>query len=69
MQFFTARFPNDRAHSHVCLFRRNVLGSKVIYRGSAAGVSVERRFCPNPPQKPQEGDCIHLADFLWRHCM
>ena len=39
-----------------------------MYRGSAAGVLVERGFCSNTPQKPQKGDRIHLVDLLRRHC-
>ena len=35
-----------------------------MYRGSAAGVLVERGFCSNPPQKSQKGDYIHLVNLL-----
>ena len=57
----------DKGYSHVSLFRRNFWASKVMYRGSAAGVLVERGFCSNPPQTPQKDDCVHLVDFLRRH--
>ena len=42
----------DRVHSHVSLFRRKFWASKVIYRGSVAGILVERGFCSNLPQTP-----------------
>ena len=57
----------------VVLFRRKVWASKVMSRGSAAGVLVKRGFCANPamipPQKSQKGDHIHVVNFLRRHCM
>ena len=63
LQFFKACFPNDKVYScvcsHVCLFQKKFWPSKVMYRGSAAGVTVERGFCSNLPQKPRKGDDIH----------
>ena len=64
MQFLKAYFPNDRVYSHFCLFRRKLWASKVICRGSVAGVLVERVFCSNPPRKPQEVDGIRSLGFL-----
>ena len=64
MQIFKAYFPNDRVYSHFCLFPRKRWASKVICRGSVAGVLVERVFRSNPPQKPEEGDGIRSLEFL-----
>ena len=69
MQFFRSRFPKDRVHCNVSLFRRKCWALKVMCRGSAAAVLVKQEFCLNPPLKPQKGDYIHLVNFLRRHCM
>ena len=64
MQICKAYFPNDRVYSHSCLLRGKLWASKVMYRGSVAVVLVERAFCSNPPQKPQEGERIRSLDLL-----
>ena len=56
--------PNVRMHSHVSLFSRKFGASKVMYRGSAADISVVLYKPGNPTANATEDDYTHLDNFL-----
>ena len=56
--------PNVTLHSHVPLSSRKFWASKVMYRGSAADVSVVLCKPGNPTVNATEGDYTHLDNFL-----